>query len=393
MEKPAIEGGKKIRESYLPYGLHWIDDDDVRAVSKVLQGDWITQGPEISKFEKNFCDKVGCDNAIAVNSGTSALTVSLAAAGISAGDEVITSPITFVASPNSILHLNAKPVFVDIESETGNMDVEKLKSAITKKTKAIMPVHYAGQPCDMDEIMDIAEKNGLLVIEDAAHALGASFGGKNIGTIGDVSNFSFHPVKHITSGEGGMITTNNDTIAEKARMLRAHGIKKPIKGKPAWYYEMRMLGWNYRMTSFQAALASSQLKKLDRFLAKRREYAKRYTKALEGLPGVITPPTKPSREHAWHIYVIRIDPNAISVNRNRIFDALRSENIGVQVHYYPVHLQPYYIDRYGYKPGTFPIAEQFAKTCISIPLFPKMDEKDFTDVVDAMEKIMRYYAK
>lgn len=382
--------------SSIPYGRQSIDSSDVSAVVKVLKSDWITQGPKIDEFEKDFAKFVGAKYAVCVNSGTSALASACLAAGIGKGDEVITTPYTFCATANSFVLFGAKPVFVDIETNTLNIDVSKIEAAITKKTKAIVAVDFAGLPCDYSEILKIAKKYNLIVIEDAAHALGSKYDGKMVGSISDLTCFSFHPVKTITTGEGGMITCNDERYFKKLLRFRNHGISKDkrdlSKYDGDWYYEMLDLGLNFRLTDIQAALGISQLKKIDRFIKKRREIVEIYNKAFSGLP-VKTPQEGKKDFAAWHLYPIRLELNKLKVDRREIFDELRKKGLGVQVHYIPVHLQPFYKKTFGFKENDFPVAEGAYTSEISLPLFPAMTAEEVKVVTRIFKDVIKRFKK
>jgi UDP-4-amino-4,6-dideoxy-N-acetyl-beta-L-altrosamine transaminase len=393
--KLAIEGGKPVRDTYLPYGRQLLDQQDFDSVIKVLQSDYLTTGPTIDLFEKKIAKYVGSKYAVAFTSGTAALHAACFAAGISEGDEVITTPITFAASANCILYQKAIPVFADIDPLTYNIGPSSIEKLITPKTKAIIPVDFTGQPADHDQILDIAKAHNLIVIEDAAHALGATYKNRKIGSIHDMTMFSFHPVKIITTGEGGIITTDNQENYEKLVQFRTHGITRdPTKiiGKfESWYYEMQYLGYNYRMTDIQAALGSSQLTKLEEFLEKRQRLAFLYDKELKQFACIETPFQKDGLKSSWHLYVIRLKLEDLKSNRNDIFNALRKENIGVNVHYIPVYLHPYY-QELGYKKGLCPNAERVYKEIITLPLFPGMTEEDIGDVIAALKKVLKHFS-
>jgi len=394
----AINGGKPIRDKMLPYGHQWIDQDDIKAVSEVLQSDWITQGPKVEEFENNFAKYVGARYAVAVNSGTAALHNACFAAGISKGEKVITTPITFVASANCVIYQGGTPVFADIREDTLNIDPEEIKKKITSDTRALIPVDFTGLPVDLEEILQIARKNNLIVIEDASHALGATYKGSKIGSISDMTIFSFHPVKHIATGEGGMITTNNKKYYERLKLFRTHGITKEkdklLNYDGPWYYEMQELGYNYRLTDFQCALGIAQLKKIDKNIQRRVEIAKRYNDEFKDLTEIIIPELNPlDSTSAWHIYIIQLNLEKLKVGRKEIFEALRAENIGVNIHYIPVHLQPYYQKKFGYHLGDFPIAENYYSRVITLPIFPKMSDHDVDDVIMAVKKVVQYYKK
>jgi perosamine synthetase len=385
-----------VRQSYLPYGRQWIDDDDIEAVVEVLKGDYLTTGPYISKFEQAVAQYVGAKYAVAFSNGTAALHGACFAAGISEGDEVITTPMTFAASANCVLYQGGTPVFADIDEKTYNIDPNKIEEKITDKTKAIIPVDFTGQPVDLDRILEIAKKYNLVVIEDAAHALGATYKGRKIGSISDMTMFSFHPVKHITSGEGGIITTNNKEYYEKLLQFRSHGItrdkEKLNEYHGPWYYEMQFLGYNYRMTDIQAALGTSQLKKIDKFVELRQKCVAMYNEAFKNIDEIITPFQHEDGESSWHLYIIRLKLDKLKASRREIFEALQQQNIGVNVHYIPVHFQPYY-QQLGYKKGICPNAEKLYEEMITLPLFPAMSETDVHDVIKAVKRTIHYYRK
>lgn len=392
----AINGGKPARETLLPYGHQSIDEDDIRAVVETLRSDWITTGPKVAEFERAFADRVGSEYAVSFSSGTAALHGAAFAANLGPGDEAITTPMTFCATANCVLYRGANPVFADVSPDTMNVDPEKMARCITSKTKALIPVDYAGHPADLDAIIEIAERKGLLVIEDACHALGAKYRGKRVGSISHMTVFSFHPVKHITTGEGGMVTTDDPELAERLRLFRNHGIDSDARQRQAkglWYYEMTELGYNYRLTDIGCALGLSQLKKLDKNISRRREIASTYRAEFEDVPGVIPPTERPHVSSAWHLYPIRLDLRASGTTRAEIFAALRAENIGVNVHYIPVHLHPYYRNRFGYKYGDYPEAEAAYESLISLPIFQGMTNGDVSDVIKAVSKVLGHYAK
>ncbi|MCY9032983.1 UDP-4-amino-4,6-dideoxy-N-acetyl-beta-L-altrosamine transaminase [Bacillus inaquosorum] len=393
--KLAITGGKPVRDSYLPYGRQWLDEEDIQSVVDVLRGDYLTTGPTIDLFEQKVAEYAGSSYAVAFSSGTAALHAACFAAGISQGDEVITTPITFAASANCILYMGAKPVFADIDPLTYNIDPDSIEKLITPKTKAIIPVDFTGQPVNHDRIQKIAKANNLIVIEDAAHALGASYKGEKIGSISDMTMFSFHPVKHITTGEGGMITTNNKTYYEKLLQFRSHGItrdpKKLTQDHGSWYYEMHFLGFNYRMTDIQASLGISQLKKVDDFIETRNHLARIYNEKLKTISHIHLPSQDAASTSSWHLYIINLKLDQLKGNRDDIFNAMQQENIGVNVHYIPVYLHPYY-QRLGYQVGLCPNAENFYKGIITLPLFQSMNEKDADDVIKALKKVVDFYS-
>jgi len=394
VEQLAINGGKPVRSSLLPYGHQWIDDEDIASVVEVLRGDWITQGPKVDEFERKVAEYCGVKYAVAVSSGTAALHAACSVAGISQGDEAITTPITFAATANSVIYCGGKPVFADIRQDTLNIDVKEIEKKLSSKTKAILPVDFAGHPADLDEIRAIAEKRKLIVIEDACHALGAEYKGKKLGSLSDMTIFSFHPVKHITTGEGGMILTNRKRYYEKLREFRHHGIIKGVntlKNKGPWYYEIRNLGYNLRITDFQCALGISQLKKLDRFIERRREIAARYNEAFSEIEGIITPFEDAAVRAVYHIYAIQLRTEMLKVGRKEVFEALRAENMGVNVHYVPVHLHPFYRREFGYRKGRYPRAETYYERAITLPIFAGMSNDDAEDVIRAVRKVISHY--
>ncbi|MEH7191132.1 UDP-4-amino-4,6-dideoxy-N-acetyl-beta-L-altrosamine transaminase [Bacillus toyonensis] len=391
----GIHGGKPVRETYLPYGQQQIDEYDIQAVVDVLKGDFLTTGPMVQQFEGAIAKYAGAKYAVSFSNGTAALHAACYAAGITEGDEVITTPMTFVASANCILYQGGKPIFADIDNETYNISPKSIEEKITNKTKAIIPVHFTGQPVELNAIQKIAKENNLIIIEDAAHALGATYKNKKIGSIGDMTMFSFHPVKHITTGEGGVITTNNPLFYEKLIQFRTHGIErnpqKLLENHGSWYYEMQFLGYNYRLTDIQAALGLSQLSKLDSFIKIRKKYVDIYNKEFSSLSEIIIPKQLPQTSSSWHLYIIRLNTKLLKCNRKEVYEALQRENIGVNVHYIPVHLQPFY-QKLGFEKGICPQAENVYEEIITLPLFPKMTEADVWDVIQAVRKVLSFYS-
>jgi perosamine synthetase len=391
----AVHGGKAVRETLLPYGHQCIDEADIRAVAEVLRSDWITTGPKVTEFERAFAEFVGAEFAVSFSSGTSALHGAVSAAGLGADDEAITTPLTFCATANCVLYQGGTPVFADVCDDTLNIDPDEVIRHITPRTSAILAVDYAGHPAELDVLLEMCGRHGLVLIEDACHALGAEYHGSRVGCVSQMTTFSFHPVKHITTGEGGMVTTNNADFARRLRIFRNHGIdsdahERQIKGH--WYYEMVMLGYNYRLTDIACALGLSQLGRLDSNLARRREIAARYTRGLQDQPGIITPSVRPDVNPSWHLYPLRLDLPRLRATRDEVFRALRAEGIGVNVHYIPVHMHPYYRQRFGYRGGEYPVAERAYERLISLPLFYGMSDRDVQDVVEAVTKVVKYYA-
>lgn len=371
----------------IPYGRQCIEEDDIQAVIDVLRSDYLTTGPKIAEFEKRVADYVGAKYAVAVSNGTAALHIACLAAGITEGDEVITTPITFAASANCVLYCGGAPVFADIDPETYNINPEDIRRKITARTKAIIPVHLTGQPCDMDAIHAIAKEYHLIVIEDGAHALGAEYKGRKIGGLSDMTTFSFHPVKPITTGEGGMVMTNDENLYKRLCLFRSHGIIRDREllenDEGAWYYEQQLLGYNYRITDIQCALGISQMDKLDRFLARRRELAKRYDEAFSDCPDVITPYQLEDTNSGWHLYIIQVQNH----DRKEVFDKLRAMGIGVNVHYMPVYRHPYYRE-HGYQNTMCKYAEELYKRLISIPLYPLLRDEEQDKIIAAIRDIV-----
>ena len=398
LETLAIHGGTPVRGKLLPYGRQSLDDADIRAVVAVLKSDWLTTGPKVGEFEERFAAWVGARHAVSFSSGTAALHGAAFAAGLGPGDEAITTPLTFCATANCILYQGATPVFADVSSDTLNLDPgevsRKLSASASSRVKAIIAVDYAGHPAALDELGEIAKARGALLIEDACHALGAEHRGKRVGSIADMTVFSFHPVKHLTTGEGGMVATNDARLAETLRRFRNHGISSEARQRQEsgqWYYEMVLLGFNYRLTDIACALGLSQLKKLEMNLARRREIAARYAGAFRSLHDVLVPSVRPNVNPAWHLYPIRVNPALLNTDRAQVFRALRAENIGVNVHYIPVHLHPYYRDRFGYRGGEYPVAEAAYEQLISLPMFHGMTDEDVQDVTTAVGKVLNHY--
>lgn len=378
---------RKTGRKMIPYGRQTIEEDDIQAVVDVLRSDYLTTGPKIAEFEKMVADYVGAKYAVAISNGTSALHAACFAAGIQPGDEVITTPLTFAASSNCVLYCGGTPVFADVDLKTYNIDPEDIRRKITDKTKAIIAVHLAGQPCDMDEIHKIAKEHDLLVIEDGAHALGSVYKGKKVGTLSDMTTFSFHPVKPITTGEGGMIVTDNEEFYQKMMLFRSHGITRDenlmTRNDGSWFYQQLDLGYNYRITDIQCALGCSQMKKLDRFLARRKEIVARYNEAFADCENIITPYQLPETESGWHLYIVQVK----NCDRKKVFESLREQGIAVNVHYIPVYLHPYY-QEHGYKDVHCKNAEEVYSHIISLPLYPTLTVEEQEYVIETLKHVI-----
>ncbi|MDX1612452.1 MAG: UDP-4-amino-4,6-dideoxy-N-acetyl-beta-L-altrosamine transaminase [Candidatus Thermoplasmatota archaeon] len=390
MDELAINGGPPVREEMLPYGSQTIDQEDIEAAVEVLRSDWLTTGPTVDDFEQAVADYVGARHGVAVSNGTAALHTAMRIAGISQGDEVIVPTLTFAASANAALFEGAVPVFADVDPGTLLLDPEDVAERITARTEAILPVDFAGQPCDYRALRDLADDHDLALIADGCHALGADQDGRKVGSLAYATCFRFHPVKHITTGEGGMVTTDEASWAEHGRRFRHPGMVRgqggPIDDGP-WAYKIPELGQNYRLTDLQCALGLTQLAKLDGWVERRRQIAARYDEAFQALPGIEPLATRRGAFHAYHLYVVRIDEQHLGMDRRQVFEALRAEGIGVNVHYIPVHLQPFYRETLGTKGGMCPNAEEAYQEILSLPMFPTMTSMDTEDVLAAMQKI------
>nr|WP_320026572.1 UDP-4-amino-4,6-dideoxy-N-acetyl-beta-L-altrosamine transaminase [uncultured Acetobacterium sp.] len=392
--KLAIHDGIAIRKTCLSYGKQYIDQADINAVVEILKSDFLTTGPQIEAFEKSVANYVGAKYAVAVSSGTAGLHMACYAAGITKGDEVIVPAMTFAATANCVVYCDGTPVFADINERNYNIDPKEIEKKITSKTKAIIPVDFTGQAVDMDEIIKIAKKNNLMIIEDSAHALGSEYKGKKIGTKADMTVFSFHPVKPITTGEGGMVVTDDEHLYKKMLLFRSHGITRDSElltdNDGPWYYEQIELGYNYRITDIQCALGISQMKKLNSFLTRRRAIVKRYQEAFSDVAEIITPYEEDYSNSGWHLYIIKLNLDRLKVDRKEFYLALHAENIGVNVHYLPVYLHPYYMSL-GYKKGLCKNTEQLYERIITLPLFPSMSDQDVEDVIRGVIKVINYY--
>lgn len=394
MEKLAIDGGQPVRENKLYYGCQWIDEDDINAVVETLRSPLITCGPKVEELERRLERITEAKHAVVCSNGTAALHCACIAAGIKEGDEVITTPLTFAASANCVRYCGGTVVFADVNPETYNIDPDCIEKCITEKTKAVIAVDFTGQAVEHERIREICDKYGLIFIEDAAHAIGTKYNGKPIGALADMTCFSFHPVKTVTAGEGGAITTNDDELYHKLVLAHTHGIERDEElmeeapHESMWYYEQVSLGYNYRMTDFQAALLLSQLNKLEKFKMRRREIVEKYDEAFKDLPGIILQKEIEESDTCRHLYIIRLDLDKLSCTRRQFFDALSSEGVQSQVHYIPVYWFPYY-KKLGYEKGLCPNAEKIYKSIMSISLYPKMTDQDVEDVIDAVKKIAR----
>jgi len=382
-----------MRKNFLPFHQPWLGKEEEKEVIDTLRSGWLTTGPKTKKFEEEFAQYVKAKNAIGLNSCTAGLHLALVASDIKEGDEVITSPITFPATANVIVHQKATPVFVDVELETLNIDADKIEEKITKKTKAIMPVHFAGHPCEMDKILKIAKKYRLVVIEDAAHCIEGEYKGRKIGNIGDFTCFSFYATKNITTGEGGMLTTNNDKLANKIRILSLHGISKDAwerygdKGYHHW--ETLYSGYKYNMFDIQAAIGIHQLRKIENFLRIRERYVQIYNEAFKDIPEIIPLKARLWVKHSHYLYVVLIRTEKLRKNRNEIINLIQKENIGIGIHFRTLHLHPFYKEKFGFKGGMLPKAEYASDRVISLPLYPKMRKADLFNVIKVVKKVIK----
>lgn len=396
MEVPAIEGGKPVREKPIYYGHQYIDEADIQAVVDVLRSDYLTCGPKIEELEQKLCALTGAKYAVVCANGTAALHIAALSAGVSEGDEVITTPITFAASANCALYCGARPIFADIDPETYNIDPAKVEAAITPKTKTVVAVDYTGQSAALDPLRELCKKHGLVLIEDGAHVIGTKYKGKPNGSISDMTTFSFHPVKTVTGGEGGAVLTNDGALYEKLLLYRSHGITRKenlmehdIDGP--WYYEQIALGYNYRMTDMQAALIISQLNKLPQFSARRKEIVARYDQAFSKIPAIFVQREIPESDTTRHLYILRLVPERLKIDRKQFFAALAAENVCCNVHYIPTYYFPYY-EKLGYRKGLCPNAEKLYEEIITLPLYYGMSDEDVESVIAAVCKLAAYYA-
>jgi len=390
----AVEGGSPVREETLAYGGQIIEDDDIEAVVETLQSDWLTTGPKVEAFEKAFAEFVGVEEAVAVSNGTAALHAAMRAAGIGPGDEVIVPALTFAATANSVVFEGGTPVIADVDPDTLLLDPKSVEERVTDDTKAITAVDYAGQPCRYDALRGIADTHDLFLLDDACHAIGGTYRGEPVGALADFNTFSFHPVKNMTTGEGGMVTTDDADAARRMREFRNHGITSTHHERAeegSWFYEMPEVGYNYRLTDFQCALGMSQLEKLPGWTKRRREIAARYDNAFAKLGAVEPLAMRENATCTYHLYVIRLDLDRLEVDREQVYDALRAEGIGVNVHYIPVHYHPFYRENFGTEEGLCPEAEAAYERILTLPVFPRMTDGDVEDVVDAVQKVIAAY--
>lgn len=397
MDKLAIDGGKPVRDTPIGYGRQYVDEADIAKVTDILRSPFLTTGPEISKLEEKLCNITGAKYAVAVSNGTAALHIACLAAGIKKGDEVITTPMTFAASANCAIYCGARPVFADINPETYNISQASIRENITSHTKAVVAVDFTGQAVELDEIKDICNEHNLILIEDAAHSIGTKYKGKPVGSIANMTCFSFHPVKTVTAGEGGAVLTNSKDLYEKLLLFRSHAITRdpsqmvnPTGEK--WYYEQVGLGFNYRITDFQAALLSSQLDKLEMFSSRRKEIVNLYNQAFSQIPEVTVQKEIPESDTTRHLYILRFNLDKLEVSRREIFDALWAENIHCNVHYIPVYYHPYY-QSLGYVKGLCPNAESLYEEIVTLPLYYSMTDDDVRDVIEAVKKIISNYRR
>ena len=395
--KLALHGGEPVRRTKLGYGHQYIDEADIQAVADVLKSDFLTCGPKVGELEQRLCTLTGAPYCTAVSNGTAALHAACLAAGIGPGDEVITAPITFAATANAVLYCGGTPVFADINPETYEIDPASVEARITEKTKAVIAVDFTGAPCDYGALRHICQTHGLVLIEDAAHSIGTSYRGMPVGSIADLTTFSVHPVKTITAGEGGAVLCKDPDLAQRVLMYARHGITRdqPMlqdQGNSNWYYEQQLLGYNFRMTDIQCALALSQLNKLDRFAARRRELVRRYDEELGKIPEIQIQKEYDGADTVRHLYILRLDFTRLSCDRREFYDAMQAENIGVNVHYIPVYWFPYY-QSLGYRRGLCPNAEAYYESSLTLPLFYGMTGQDQADVIRAVKKLVEYYRK
>ena len=392
----ALHGGEPVRQTVLPYGTHSIDESDIESVVEVLRSGWLTTGPKVTEFEQTFAEFVHAPHALSVSSGTAGLHAAMYALEIGPGDEVIVPALTFAATANAVVYQGGTPVFTDVDPRTLLLDPLQVERNLTSRTKAIVGVDYAGQPCDYSALQDLADREGLGLVADACHSLGARDLGRPVGSLSHLSVFSMHPVKSITSAEGGVVSTSDTALANRIRLFRNHGLSKDHRQRSeegSWFYEIRDLGYNYRLSDLQCALAKSQLRKLPSWLERRRSIAKLYDSALAGYGQVVPVQTRAGVSHACHLYVIRLRLDRLNVDRTEIFKALQHEGIGVNVHYIPVHLHPFYRRVFRTGSGLCPVAETAYQEILSLPIFPAMTDQDVDDVIQALFKVLNAYSR
>lgn len=397
MEKPAIAGGVPVRDTKLYYGHQYIDQADVKAVEEVLTSDYLTCGPKVVALEKKLCELTGAKYAVAVSNGTAALHIAAMAAGVGEGDEVVTTPITFAASANCALYCGGRPVFADIRPDTYNINPDSVREKLTDRTKAVVAVDFTGQAAQLDELLSMCREKGIVLIEDGAHSIGTKYKGKPVGSIADMTTFSFHPVKTVTGGEGGAVLTNREDLYEKLLLYRSHGITKDEayyvnESHGAWYHEQIDLGYNYRLTDIQCALILSQIDKLWQFAGRRRAIVERYDKAFSRIPQLFVQQEIPESDTTRHLYILRMRPELLTIDRRFFFDAIAAENICCNVHYIPVYWHPYY-QKLGYEKGICPNAEKLYEEMMSLPIYYSLSDRDVDDVITAVTKIVDYYKK
>jgi dTDP-4-amino-4,6-dideoxygalactose transaminase len=385
-----------MRTRFLGFSPPSIDEHEVEEVADTLRSDWITTGPKANRFEKRFAEYVGAPAALAVSSGTDAMHVALAALGVSAGDEVITTPMTFCSTAHVVEHMGARPRLVDVEPETLCIDPERVEAALTPRVKGLLPVHLYGHPCEMDPLMSLARRKALFVVEDAAHALPASYGGQRIGSIGTATAFSFYATKNMTTAEGGMLTGAPELI-ERARTWSLHGMSRDAyrrySAEGSWFYDVVLPGFKCNMTDVQAAIGLQQLKKLPAFQERRRQIVRRYGEAFAEMPALQLPVERRGVESAWHLYVIRLNLDMLTIDRSRFIEEMKARNIGTSVHFVPIHLHKYYRDKYGYTPEDFPVADREYRRIVSLPLYPRMTDADVTDVIEAVGDVLKRFVR
>ncbi len=393
---PVAADEYRPRAAFLPFSPPTVGEEEIAAVVETLRSDWITTGPQAALFESEFAAAVSAPAALALNSCTAGLHTALAALGVGSGDEVVTTPLTFAATANVVEHLGARPVFVDVEPDTLNIDPGAIERAVNSRTRAILPVHFAGHPADMERIEDVARRHGLDIVEDAAHALPAACAGRPVGSARHATAFSFYATKNLTTAEGGMLTGDPDFVA-RCRVLALHGMSRDAATRyrqgGSWFYEVLLPGFKYNMTDVQASIGRCQLRRLPEFQRRRREIVRQYDEHLSSLDTVETPVARPGVEHAWHLYTLRLRLDALRIDRARFIEELAARNIGTSVHFIPVHLHPYYRDRYGHLPGDFPIALAAFERLVSLPLNPRLDDQDVADVVGAVHDVSRKFRR